>query len=332
MAEDLEFSILITWGSGVRKTIVVLVALAVVWVGGYVILARSGAFQISVEELREKYADQDSKYVEVKGTTFHYKDQGTGPAVLLLHGSFGSNRTWDVVVKELGPDYRLIRFDQPPSGLSSDIPAENEGLSLEDFLAAFLDEIGVDEVSLVGTSSGGIFGYRFAAKYPDRAKALILANSPSAVVDNNATDTPFGLDILIYLTRNIFHYQPRLYWRSLLVSLYADPTRLTDDVVEQYYDNARRTQTAPYVRSLFARVNDTAEIDEVLARVTTPTLLLWGVPDRVLPEAMGYQLQRKLSAIEPELIFLNGTGHYPPVESPEIVAGHIKRFLSETLD
>lgn len=314
-----------------RKTIAILATLALVWVAGYVVLARSGAFQISRDGLIEKYSDENSKFIEVKGTTFHYKDQGTGPAVLLLHGSFGSNRTWDVVVEEMGADYRLIRFDQPPSGLSGDIPPENEGLSLEDFLAAFLDEIGVDEVSLVGTSSGGIFGYRFAAKYPDRAKALVIANSPSAVVDNSATDTPLSLDVLIYVSRNLLHYQPRLYWRWLLESLYADPSRLKEHVVEQYYDIARRTQTAPYVRSLFARVNDTAEIDGVLARVTTPTLLLWGVPDRVLPEAMGYQLQRKLSAIEPELIFLEGTGHYPPVESPEIVASHINRFLSETL-
>jgi pimeloyl-ACP methyl ester carboxylesterase len=314
------------------KTIAILAAVAVLCTAGYVALARIGAFQISRDELIKKYADKDSKFVEVKGTTFHYKDQGTGPAVLLLHGSFGSNRTWDVVVEEMGSGYRLIRFDQPPSGLSSDIPFENEGLSLEDFLAAFLDEIGVDEVSLVGTSSGGIFGYRFAAEYPDRAKALIIANAPSAVVDNNATDTPFGLGVLIYISRNILHYQPRLYWRWLLESLYAEPSRLKNEVVEQYYDIARRTQTAPYVRSLFARVNDTTEIDGILARITTPTLLLWGAPDRVLPEEMGYQLQRKLTAIEPELIFLEGTGHYPPVESPEIVADHIKRFLSKTLN
>jgi pimeloyl-ACP methyl ester carboxylesterase len=312
-----------------QKIIVVMAALAVAWVAGYVTLARSGAFQISREQLIEKYADEESKFVEVKGTTFHYKDQGAGQAVLLLHGSFGSVHTWDGVAEELGSDYRLIRFDQPPSGLSSDIPSELEGLSLEDFVAAFLDEIGVDEISLVGTSSGGLIGYRFAAKYPKRAKALVITNAPSAVVNNSAVDTPFGLDVLIYLTRNILHYQPRIYWRSLLESLYADPSRLKDEIVNQYYDFGRRAQTAPYVRSLFARVNDTAEIDKVLARVTTPTLLLWGTPDRVLPKEMGYQLQRKLSSTAPELILLENTGHYPPVESPAIVATRIKSFLSK---
>lgn len=314
-----------------RRALTILAVLVVAWAAGYVLLARTGAFQLSRADLIEKYADAESKFVTVKGAEFHYKDQGLGPAVLLLHGSFGSIHTWDRIVEGLKPNYRLIRFDQPPSALSGDIPSDNEGLSLEDFVAAFLDEIGVEELSLVGTSSGGLIAYRFASKYPERTQALVICNAPSAVVDNSAIETPPGLQALIYLSRTILHYQPRLYWQSLLESLYADPSRVKNDLVEQYYDFARRTQTAPYVRSLFARVNDTTEIDAVLARVASPTLLLWGVPDRVLPPEMGSQLQRKLSAAQPELIFLEGTGHYPPVESPEVVGAHIKRFLADTL-
>ena len=315
-----------------RKTIALLAALAVLWVSGYVVLARSGAFQLSREELIEKYAESDSKFVTIKGIDVHYKDEGSGPPVILFHGSFGSLHTWDVVVEELRSEYRLIRFDQPQSALSSDIAQEKEGLSLEDFVAAFLDEIKVEKINLVGTSSGGLIAYRFASKYPERTGALVIANAPSAVVDNSATDTPFGLDVLIYLSRMVLQYQPRIYWQSLLESLYADPSRLKKETVEQYYDYARRSGTHPYVRSMFARVNDTAEIDQVLAKVTAPTLLLWGVPDRVLPEAMGYQLQRKLSSTDAELVFLNGTGHYPPVESPKIVAGHIESFFTQHVE
>ena len=311
-----------------RKSFIIIAAIVFAWIVGYVTLARFGAFEISRQHLIEKYADENSAFADIKGIEVHYKDQGSGPPVLLLHGSFGSVHTWDVVVEHLDSDYRLIRFDQPQAALSSDVPAENEGLSLEDFVAAFLDEIDVDKVHLAGTSSGGIIAYRFASKYPERLGALVIANSPSAVVDNTAIESPLGLDVMIYVSQAILNHQSRLYWRVLLESLYADPSQVKDEIVEQYYDFGRRNRTAPYVRSLFARVNDTAEIDQVLSKVTSPTLLLWGVPDRVLPEEMGYQLQRKLSSVSPELIFLHGTGHYPPVESPDIVASHIRRFLS----
>ena len=312
-----------------RRIALAAVSLILIWTGGYIVLARAGFFQLTREELIAKYAEPDSKFLTIKGIHVHYKDEGQGPAVVLFHGSFGSVHTWDTIADELRPDYRVIRFDQPQSALSSDIPPENEGLLLEDFVAGFLDEIGVAKAHLVGTSSGGLIAYRFASRYPERTGALVISNAPSAVVDNSAVETPAGLRFLIYLSQNILKYQPRAYWDSLLRSLYADPSRLRDETVDQYYDYGRRARSAPYVRSMFARVNDTSEIDQVLAGVTSPALLLWGVPDRVLPQQMGVQLQRKLSSTKAELVVLEGTGHYPPVESPLLVAGHIKSFLEE---
>ncbi|MDX2223362.1 MAG: alpha/beta hydrolase [Rhodospirillaceae bacterium] len=318
-----------------RKLVIIIVALAAVSLAGYVGLARTGQFQLSRDELVARYADAESKFVDVRGIVVHYKDEGPvdggrAPPVLLLHGSFGSLRSWDGVVARLKDTHRLIRIDQPGTALSGDIPASLEGLSLEDFIAAFLDELGVDRVSLAGTSSGGIIAYRFAAKYPERAAALVLSNAPSAVVDNAATGTPPALNAMIFVSSRILKHQPEMYWRMLLDSLYADPSRVKGAVVRQYFDFGRRARTAPPVRSMFARVNDTAEITEILGQITTPTLLLWGVPDRVLPEAMGRQLQAKLSATAAELVILNGTGHYPPVESPDLVAEHMAAFLAST--
>lgn len=297
-------------------------------VGVYIVMARTGQFQLDHDDLVSKYADADSEFVSVGGIDVHYKDEGQGPVILLLHGSFGSLRTWDEVVDRLKARFRLIRMDQPPSALSGDLPASAAGLSLEDFISRFLDEVGVDSASLVGTSSGGIIAYRFAAKYPDRTNALVIANSPSAVVNNSAIVRPPVLDAMIFISSRILKHQPKLYWQLLLESLYADPSKLTGPLVEQYFDIGRKTRTSPPTPSMFARVNDNDEIDVVLRAVRAPTLLLWGVPDPVLPEKMAYQLQSKLSSAPTEVILLRGTGHYPPVESPGRVAEHISDFLA----
>ncbi|MCB2107466.1 MAG: alpha/beta hydrolase [Rhodobacteraceae bacterium] len=313
-----------------KRAIAIIAILVVAGAAIYTVMARSGQFQLTRAELRERYTDPTSRFVTVKGMEIHYKDEGAGEPVLLLHGSFGTVKTWDGVVDKLKAEYRLIRFDQPPTGLSGEFPPGIDGLSLEDFVAAFLDEIGVDRLSLAGTSSGGIIAYRFASKYPERTNALVLSNVPSAVVDNSATDTPPLLGALISIS-SWLRYQPKVYWRSFLESLYADPGRLKESTVQAYYDFGRRRREAPFVRSMMARVNANAEIDEVLRKVTAPTLLLWGVPDRVLPLALGEQLKAKLSATDAQLIVLENTGHYPPVESPDTVADHIGVFLGRTL-
>ena len=306
----------------------VLAATLVAAGAGYTLLARSGKFQLSRDELVAAYADPASKFVKVKGIEIHYKDEGQGPPVVLFHGSFGSLHSWDGVVERLKNDHRLIRLDQAGVALSSDVPPALEGLSLEDYVAAFFDAIGLDRAAVVGTSSGGIIAYRFAAKYPERVTKMVISNAPSAVVDNTAIESNPKLDALIWLN-DVLKHQPKIYWRAFLESLYGNPSRVTDAAVQRYYDIGRRVRPPP-VQSMRSRVNDTAEIDGVLARVTTPTLLIWGVPDRVLPEAMGRQLQRKLSAAKPELIILNGTGHYPPVESPDAVAKLTRQFLQST--
>jgi pimeloyl-ACP methyl ester carboxylesterase len=298
---------------------------------GYVILARSGQFQLTRDDLRERYTDSASRFVTVRDMEVHYKDEGAGPVILLMHGSFGSLRSWDGVVERLKGKYRLIRPDQPPLALSGDLPASAKGLALEDYVAALLDGLGIDHAVIVGTSSGGIIAYRFAAKYPGRTDALIVANAPSAVVDNSATGSPALLEALIWINTNVLKHQPRLYWKMFLESLFADPTRLTDAAIERYFDFGRRPRTSPAIPSMMSRVNDTGEIDQVLGRVRAPTLLVWGVPDRVLPEPMAHQLKAKLTAAPVELVILNGTGHYPPDESPDLVAAEIDRFLTATL-
>jgi pimeloyl-ACP methyl ester carboxylesterase len=294
----------------------------------YVLMARSGVFQLDREQLIAKYADSESKFAQIRGIDVHYKDEGTGLPLLLLHGSFGSMRTWDVVVDRLDDDFRLIRIDQPPTALSSEIPASTGDLSLEDFIRLFLDDIGIDRAILVGTSSGGIIAYRFAAKYPDRTIALVIANSPSAVVDNAAIATPRALRAIAFVSAKILNYYPRLYWRLLLQSLYADSSKVSSDVVEQYFNLGRKVRALPISPSMYARVNDNDEIDEILRSVTAPTLLLWGVPDPVLPESTAHQLQAKLSSAETQLVLMEGTGHYPPLESPGLVAEQIKQFLA----
>ncbi|HEY0941413.1 MAG TPA: hypothetical protein VGE08_15040, partial [Steroidobacter sp.] len=81
---------------------------------------------LTYEEVVAKYADEHSKFVVLEGADgirVHYKDQGSGPAVLLVHSSGGDLMDWDGWVKVLSKSYRVVRFDLPAFGLTGPVPS-----------------------------------------------------------------------------------------------------------------------------------------------------------------------------------------------------------------
>jgi len=82
-----------------------------------------------MKNIKLKYVNKESKFIEIEcgdsTCRLHYRDEGSGPVLLLLHGVCASLHTWDAWVETLKPYYRIIRFDIPGFGLSS--PPENDG-------------------------------------------------------------------------------------------------------------------------------------------------------------------------------------------------------------
>jgi pimeloyl-ACP methyl ester carboxylesterase len=133
---------------------------------------------ITHEQIVAKYADADSRFVVLDGVNIHYKDQGEGPAVLLVHGSAGDLGDWDGWVAVLSQHYRVVRLDLPSFGLSGGVPSGN--YSIDRFLTlvdSLMDQLNVPRFAIVGTSYGGLVAFRYAATRLERVSALILMNS-----------------------------------------------------------------------------------------------------------------------------------------------------------
>ena len=147
--------------------------------------------RLTLESLRQKYGDPDGRIAEIGGVEVYYKDQGEGPAILMIHGSRSTLRTWDRVAPELLDRYRVIRYDLPPNGLSGPVSDEAVNrLEPADLAAGLLDHAGVRQVTCVGVSSGGTTCMYLAATYPDRVNRLIMSNSPSDPVTTDHVDHP----------------------------------------------------------------------------------------------------------------------------------------------
>ncbi|MBL4773915.1 MAG: haloalkane dehalogenase [Alcanivoracaceae bacterium] len=120
----------------------------------------------------------ESHYVEVKGSKMHYVDTGgKGTPIVMLHGQPTWSYLWRNIIPYLEDNHRVIALDLIGFG-KSDKP--NIGYTLEnhaDYLAGFMDALALDDVTLIIHDWGSFLGFDYAARNPERVKAIAFMES-----------------------------------------------------------------------------------------------------------------------------------------------------------
>ena len=124
----------------------------------------------------------EDRWVTLHGIRFHYLDWGNDekPPLVLLHGGSLTAHTWDMAALLLQPYYHLIALDQRGHGDTDWTPddqldQDNDALMLSD-TEAFIDFLSLERIILCGMSMGGNNAYRYAARHPDRLRALVIVD------------------------------------------------------------------------------------------------------------------------------------------------------------
>lgn len=284
--------------------------------------------RLPLARLRQMYGARDDRYMTIDGVELRYRDEGRGPVLLLLHGSRSTLNAWDGVAERLKSHYRIVRFDQPPGGLSGPLSAEAIAAvgSPEKLVAKFLDRLGIQKVIPFGVSSGGTMAYYFAAAYPDRVDAVVLSNTPSDSVAEAHFEVPAALDAATKRAREL-GVEGHAFWSNYLTYLYGEQARMAPGLIDYYCTmNLREREANPFgLHALTANKDRTAA---ALRGVRAPVLVLWGMRDPVLtrPAAdalMGYLV----NAQSRSFVAMDSVGHYPPMESPTAFADIIDTYL-----
>lgn len=114
-------------------------------------------------------------YLTVNGVKLYYELAGEGNPLVFIHGFGVDRRMWDPQFAEFAEEYQVIRYDVRGFG-QSDLPVAEEFSHVED-LKGLLDALGLERVTLIGLSMGGIIAIDFALAYPERLEGLVLADS-----------------------------------------------------------------------------------------------------------------------------------------------------------
>ena len=281
---------------------------------------------IPLTELKHKYADATSMYVDVFDMPVHYRDQGRGPVLLLLHGSGSSLHTWDDWVTLLARDFRVIRMDLPGFGLTGPDPTDDYSVArYVEFVNAFASKIGVTNFHLAGNSLGGRIAWNYALVHPERVDRLILIDAAGYPRDKpNESPLVFKLAKLPVINWFATVMTPRSLTESSLQQVFADQRLVTPERVDRYFELMLR----PGNRAAFVeRANDAVDDRNGDHRnISQPTLILWGVEDRWIPLADGRGFADDIA--NSRFIAYPGVGHLPMEEIPGPTARAAMTFLT----
>jgi pimeloyl-ACP methyl ester carboxylesterase len=291
---------------------------------------RNGGLDSDRDEARRLYGGPPSRFVALDGAQLHYRDEGRGPPLVLLHGSRASLHQWDGWVAELRDEFRLIRVDARAHGLSNEDGigdySPDRGVEL---LRLLLDELDIEQFYLGGTSSGAVQAVHFAAAYPERVRQLLLSTVPLKLPA--AMETPLRRRAVFWLHQRILNStSTSWYWRHFLEGIYADPKKVTDELVQRYRilnSQPGRRQEQQRLIDKWYELGGPERDYELAARVTTPVFIQWGAAGPVLPLELQCEIARAFSATDVRVVTYSDLGHKLAMEDAARTARDAVRYL-----
>ena len=267
------------------------------------------------------------------------------PTIILLHGTSSSLHTWQGWMTSLMPDYCVIAMDMPGFGLTGPFIADqvkvnklidnkvakSNILYTPDHYAstviAVMDALHVNKATLVGNSLGGKVAWLTAVDYPQRVERLILLDAVGYPATPKHTPIGFVLAKYPFLDGITQHVLPRAVVKKSLLSVYADDTKVTDALVQRYFELTLRAGNR---KALTQRLREFDNIagHERISKITVPTLIMWGAKDDLIPRQNAQKFHQHIKGSQ--LKVFDKLGHVPQEEDPDATVAIVKQFLSQT--
>lgn len=312
---------------------------------GLIVLLAVGAFfvlkrdDIPYATLAAKYENGASRYVDLPdGIHMHYTDQGATqaangppvPTVLLVHGFSASTHTWEAWVPKLGEDYRVVSIDLPGHGLTQ-APAGYRA-SIENFrdaVYAFTQAEHLARFAIIGNSMGGNVAWEYALAHPEQLDALILVDAAGWP---HPSEGALNTSPMMQLIRNpitgpiVRDLDNTRVFRQGVQAAFADPAKADDVMITRYVELSRAPGHRDILLQLQTNYAGRREAsDDVLSTIKTPTLILWGQQDHLIPVADAERFHHAIPGSEVK-IFEN-SGHLPQEEAADASATAVTEFL-----
>ncbi|PAV48078.1 alpha/beta hydrolase [Pseudomonas sp. HAR-UPW-AIA-41] len=297
-------------------------------VAGFIVL--NWAPDRPVEELQARWAPAPSQFIELMGMQVHLRDEGPrddAEPLLLLHGTSASLHTWEGWVADLKRTRRVISVDLPGFGLTGPFPDGDYRIAhYTAFLDALLDRLQVPPVVVAGNSFGGQLAWELAVARPARVSRLILVDAAGYPRQSSSVPIGFRLAQVPALAPLMARLLPRRMIESSVQNVYGDPTRVTDELVERYYQLTLRAGNRQALVQRFQQA-PAGDSQALIRQVRQPTLILWGGRDGLIAPANAERFKADIAGSR--LVIFEQLGHVLQEEDPALTLPVVQGFLAE---
>ena len=280
---------------------------------------------IPAERLEARYGTEASRFAAIDGARIHYRDEGQGPAVVLIHANFASLIGWDPWVEALKDRYRVVRFDMTSHGLSgADATGDYSLPRTVDLMERLLDELGVDRCVIVGTSLGGTVAMHYTVRNPQNVAGLVLISPGSLEPDVRGRQAPARMSPTTAIVRWI---TPRALPEFMLRTGFGNPASVSDELIDRWHELWRLEGQRP---AQLARLRQyiSGDIEELIGQVSAPVLIQWGEENPQVHVELAGELARLLkNSPQVETIIYPGVGHMAIQEAPRETAADARAWL-----
>lgn len=246
-------------------------------------------------------------HAKVNNLSVAYMKAGNGPPLVLLHGFIIDSQMWRPQIEDLSRDFKVIAWDAPGTGHSSDPPETFTLGDWADCLAKLLDVLQVKKAHILGLSWGGILAQEFYLRYPELVFSLILADTYAGWRGSLPVHVP----------------------EERLTACLRDSTLPSDEFVERYLPgmlgNSPTQEMQKELSYIMSRFHPTgfrlmalssayADTRDLLPNIRVPTLLIWGEADQRSQLSVAYRLRDTIPGAKLEII--PEAGHICNLEEP----------------
>lgn len=279
----------------------------------------------SFEAIKEKWAYDNSQFMEIDGIPVHYRISGEGKPVVLIHGTGASLHTWEKWTEVLEQEFKVISLDIPGFGITGPNKAGNYTLEYyAAFLDNFLQKINVDTFAIAGNSLGGAISWTYTTLHPEKVEKLILLDA-TGYPSNKEPPLAFKLAKNPITSSLLLNITPKSLFETSIKDVYYNQKLVTPKLINQYYELYLRKGNR---QAFIDRVNTEVYKDpSQIKTIKCPTLIQWGKHDRWVLVENAYKFEQDIP--DSKLIIYEHAGHVPMEEIPEVTVKDALEFLLE---
>lgn len=262
------------------------------------------------------------KRLKVNGASIAYEERGRGDPVILLHGWNATSKQWLHNLKALGQRHRVIAPDLPGHGESEEGDFDYDLDGMAGFLESFRKTLRLPPFHLVGHSLGGCIALRYAAVRPDAVRKLVLISTPTRSASIGLRAHLPGLPRLISATYR-YRNEAMLKW-AFYRGLY-EPEHQDLEFVRANVRAAMKSSRGAL--AAMAGMVKGLDLTDELRAFGKPALIVFGDKDRSVNPREALRQRQELA--NPYLAIINGCGHCPHCERPDLFNAILAEFLDQ---